>query len=146
MRVEDAGRAGGVGIRIAMNRENKEKENNNNKKILFLIALFFIIGCSLVWKLLPSLLLNSGWKGFWFRYSIGSVFSAIIGGVIIEPLTHRMHRRVDEHVHKKYPGKTISDIRSFDWFPAIFGYIERPIYIYTLRLIFWESLSLSAFG
>jgi len=114
-------------VRIVMIRQNKEKEN---KKIVFSIILFLIIVdlSLLAWRLLPYPLSAIGWEGFWPRYSIGFAFSALIGGVMIEPFVHGMQERVNGYVHKKNSEIPTSDIRPFDCFPAILGYIERPIY------------------
>ena len=109
-------------------KDEEKTAMNKEKKILFLIPLFFVIGCSLVWIFFPSLLLNTSWQGLWFRYSIGFVFSTLIGGVMTGYLVGNMQQEITDYIQKEYPGMSNERIRPFYWFSEVFGYVEIPMY------------------
>ncbi len=99
----------------------------NQKVLLFASFSAIVIWSLLAWKMLPCLLGAINPTEFWPRYSVGFAFSILIGGAMIGPLVSGMQGRVSEYVHKKHKIH-ISDTRPFDWFPAIFAYIEQPMY------------------
>jgi len=96
-----------------------------NKHMIFTIILFLLIVLA---SAVVSLWLTDARARLWTSYVIGFVFSTIVGGKLIQPLSQNMHERVKGYIRAEYPQISFRRIRPLDWFPAVFGYIERPMY------------------